>query len=161
VVLVWLLVGAGVGFGLAVSSDGESKVVTERVAAPATPTVGVAGATADLSEVRGGRAPGQVSVDPGAFPGAVKVLGPQLYADALGGSRVDAQVQYLGGAGCDVLRYIGLGATLFDESGRIVENGFGNAANLAKGSHFPFTIRFDSGVSNGRAELVVTDLECG
>lgn len=100
-----------------------------------------------------------IYVDYGQYNDIVSLRGLQWNASEFGGSEVIGQLEYLGGAGCPTASYVEVGASLFS-GGRLVENAFSNETDLPGGSPFPLTIRFESDVTSGRIELVVTDVSC-
>ena len=94
--------------------------------------------------------------------GKVRIVGAQWHSfdRTIGAARVDMQAEYMGGAGCRILKALGVAATLFDKRGRIAETSNTGVSDLAKGVRTPITIRFFSRAARGRIELVVTTLSC-
>jgi hypothetical protein len=96
------------------------------------------------------------------FAGAIKLQGLQWYSNdpAVGGSHVVGQLIYSGSLGCNVLSYVELDASLFDDTGTLAENSIDNRSGAAAGVAYPINIDFQSNISHGRIEIVVADAHC-
>lgn len=101
-------------------------------------------------------------VDYGRFDGVVELRGLQWYRESYGGTTVVGQFVFLGASSCtsEVLSYAAIGATLFDDTGTIRETGLANWTDVPQGSRFPLELNFQTEVTRGRVEMVVTEARC-
>ena len=161
-----VLAGVHVGLDVGTSDHSTSTTITvSRIASGnhrVVPTVTVRETTVRnriVTEPPFGRG---IVVNYGAFVGKVRIVGAQWHSfdRTIGAARVDMQAEYMGGAGCRILKALGVAATLFDKRGRIAETSNTGVSDLAKGVRTPITIRFFSRAARGRIELVVTTLSC-
>jgi hypothetical protein len=100
-----------------------------------------------------------VFVDLGQYDGSVDLLGVRWNGSSFG-SEVIGQMQYLGGLGCNVLSYLEITASLFDNAGTLAENALTNETDVVECSRFPFSIHFDAEISRGHVDLLVTKANC-
>jgi hypothetical protein len=161
-----VLAGVNVGLDVGNSNHSTSTTITvsrtTSVAQRVVPPVTVTETTVRTRVVNEPPADPGIVVNYGAFAGKVRIVGAQWHSfeRTIGAARVDMQVEYMGGAGCRVVKAFGVAATLFDRSGRIAETSNTGVSNLVRGVRTPITIRFFSRATRGRIELVVTTLSC-